>query len=78
MPAVPSKRLFAVGEPIHLDVTTGSGSITVSVGDSGRVEIRGDIEVRSKGLFGLSGRSREEAEAMVEEICGQPADRTQG
>jgi hypothetical protein len=62
------EQTLSVDEPILLDVSTGSGSITVESGPAGRVEIVGHIHVGS-GLFRRSGSSAEE---LVDEIEANP------
>ena len=44
-------RTLAVSGPVDLDVQTGSGEITVRVGDSAKVEVHGRIHA-NHGLFG--------------------------
>ena len=62
------EQSLAVDEAITLDVSTGSGSITVQSGASGRVEIVGHIKVGS----GLFRRSDESAREIVERIEANP------
>jgi len=48
-------RTLTVAGPVDLDVTTGSGSITVRAGESGTVRISGVIKPRRDFLFAKAG-----------------------
>ncbi len=48
------ERSLTVDEPIFLDVSTGSGSIKITTGRSGHVEVTGHIKV-GRGFFKRSG-----------------------
>ena len=43
---------LSVDEPIFLDVSTGSGTITITTGSSRRVEITGHINVKRGSFLG--------------------------
>ncbi len=62
------EQTLSVAETILLDVSTGSGSITIRSGDSGTVKVVGRIKVRST----FSGRSSAEAEELVEHFEANP------
>ena len=62
------EQTLSVDESILLDVSTGSGSITVSSGASGTVEIIGRIKV-GKGVF---RRSQGDAEELVQRFEENP------
>lgn len=57
-------RTLNVGEPLELDVQTGSGSIDIRAGATGKVEIHGDIRV---GGWKSSG-----ADEIVDKIKASP------
>lgn len=59
------QRSLTVTGPVELDVSTGSGSITVREGTSARVEVRGTIKARRNWLG--SGPSAEEKVRRLEE-----------
>jgi len=62
------ERTLSVDEAILLDVSTGSGSITISNGKSGTVEIIGHIKVGS----GFFKRSADEIEDLIEHFEADP------
>ncbi len=62
------EQTLDVDEPVVLDVSTGSGSITVQGGPAGRVEIVGHVKVGTS-LFRRSGESAQE---LVDEILANP------
>jgi hypothetical protein len=64
------ERSLSVDEPIILDVSTGSGSIKISSGNSSRVEITGRIEVNSGSFF--SRRSSSERQELVDRLESEP------
>jgi len=51
------QRTLNVSGPVELDVSTGSGAITIRAGESGRVEVRGAIYIRG-GFFSLGDSNR--------------------
>src|SRR4051812_49515615 len=57
-------RALNVGEPLELDVQTGSGSIDIKAGAAGKVEIHGEIRV---GGWEVSG-----ADELGEKIKASP------
>ncbi|MFQ5817010.1 MAG: DUF4097 domain-containing protein [Terriglobia bacterium] len=61
------ERTLQVTGPVDLDVTTGSGRITVRPGDAGTVQVRGTIKVR-RGWFG----GRRSAEEKVRTLEANP------
>jgi hypothetical protein len=62
------EQTLNVDEPILLDVSTGSGSITVQSGPAGRVEIIGHIKVGTS----LFRRSDKSAQELLEELMENP------
>jgi hypothetical protein len=61
------ERTVNVAEPVALDVTTGSGSITIRRGAAGQVEVHGSIRVGTGGA-----RSADEAEALARRLETEP------
>jgi DUF4097 and DUF4098 domain-containing protein YvlB len=61
------ERTVSVAAPTELDVTTGSGSITITRGTSGEVTVQGSIRVRSG-----SRRSAAEAEELARRLEANP------
>jgi len=57
---------------IFLDVSTGSGSITISSGAADRIEVTGHITVNKRSFLGLFKRSSKEMEEMVRKIEDNP------
>ena len=51
------QRTLTVSGPVDLDVSTGSGAITIRSGGSGRIEVRGSIYVRDR-FFSLRDAGR--------------------
>src|SRR5687768_13150906 len=68
------ERTLTVGQQPHVDVVSGSGSIEIRQGGSGRVEIRGRIRA---GDWGWS-RSRLRAEDHVKRLEANPPIEQQG
>ena len=64
------ERSLPVDGPIVLDVSTGSGSIKIHSGNSGRVEITGHIKVGSGSFF--SKRSSSEKQELVDQLVNDP------
>jgi DUF4097 and DUF4098 domain-containing protein YvlB len=68
-------RTLNVGEPLELDVQTGSGAIEVRAGAAGKVEVHGEIRVGNwKTLVG----ARAGAEEVVEKIKASPPIELEG
>jgi hypothetical protein len=61
------ERTVTVTEPVELDVTTGSGSITIARGTGGQVVVRGAIRVHTG-----SERSAADAEALARRLETNP------
>jgi hypothetical protein len=61
------ERTVSVTEPVELDVTTGSGSITITRGAGGEVAVHGSIRVRPG-----DARSAAEAEALARRLEMEP------
>ena len=66
------QQTVAVDGPILLDVTTGSGSITISPGTSDRVEITGHIKVSQRSFLGIFKKSDETKQEIVRQIESNP------
>jgi len=62
------EQTLSVDEPILLDVSTGSGSITIEAGAVDRVEIIGHVKVGSSWFR----RSEQSAAELVEQIVADP------
>jgi DUF4097 and DUF4098 domain-containing protein YvlB len=65
-------QTLSVDGPLLLDVSTGSGSIEISSGDSQSVEVTGHIKVGSKSFFGLFGRSHSKQQELVDRLENEP------
>jgi hypothetical protein len=61
------QRTLDVSEPLQLDVSTGSGAITIRGGAAGRVEVVGNIRV-GRGFRG----GADEAEEVVRRLEAEP------
>lgn len=57
---------LAVPDALHLEVTTGSGSIDITTGPSGKVEVVGKVKVNRNGLFRRGGDADEIIRKVVE------------
>ncbi len=66
------QQTVSVEEGILLDVSTGSGSITISSGQSGRVEVTGHIKVSNRSFLGIFKRSSEKIDEMVRAVESDP------
>jgi len=66
------ERTLQVDEAIVLDVSTGSGTIDISVGNSGRVEITGHITVRHRTIFGWFDKGEDDLVALAELFENEP------
>jgi len=66
------QQTLAVDGPILLDVTTGSGSITISSGTSDRVEITGHIKVSERSFLGIFNKSDASKQEIVHKIESDP------
>jgi DUF4097 and DUF4098 domain-containing protein YvlB len=66
------QQTLAIDGPILLDVTTGSGSITISPGNADRVEITGHIKVSEHSFLGIFKRSSESKQEIVRQIESDP------
>jgi hypothetical protein len=61
------ERTLTVTEPVELDVTTGSGSITIARGTGGQVVVHGEIRVHTSWE-----RSAADAEALARRLETSP------
>jgi hypothetical protein len=66
------QRTISVDEGVSLDVSAGSGSITIHAGDSGKIEIIGHIKVRRGGFLGLFKKSSDKQEEFVQLFESEP------
>jgi DUF4097 and DUF4098 domain-containing protein YvlB len=66
------QQTVAVNGPILLDVSTGSGSITISPGATDQVEITGHIKVNKRSFLGIFKRSTETQLEIVRQIESDP------
>ena len=66
------QQTISIDEPITLDVSTGSGAISIRAGDSGQVEITGHIKVRHGSFLGLFKTSSDEMQAFVDRFESEP------
>lgn len=62
------ERSFPVGEPLILDVDTGSGSIKIRSGPGDEVTIEGKIQVHRRFLWGKPGN----ADELIQEVKDNP------
>ena len=62
------EQSFSIDESILLDVSTGSGSITIRTGSAGQVEVSGNITIG----IGLFNRSNEKAQELVRRLEEDP------
>jgi hypothetical protein len=66
------QQTVPVEDGILLDVSTGSGSITISSGQSGQVEVTGHIKVSKRSFLGIFKRSSEKMDEMVRAVESDP------
>jgi len=66
------EETLSVDGPLVLDVSTGSGSIEISAGNSQRVEVTGHIKVGAGSFFGLFGGSSIEKQELVDQLENEP------
>ncbi len=66
------ERTIQVDEAITLDVSTGSGSIDIRAGQSGEVQITGEIKIRDSKAFGLFRRSEEDIDELIQRFESDP------
>jgi len=66
------QQTLSVDGPLLLDVSTGSGSIEISAGNSQRVEITGHIKVGAGSFLGVFGRSSGEKQELVDRLENEP------
>ncbi len=62
------QQSLSIDEPFVLDVSTGSGTINISAGDSRQVEITGHITVSSGSFLGFFKRNSEEMKEQVRQL----------
>ena len=68
------EQTLSVDEPVFLDVSTGSGSITIEAGAVDRVEIVGHVKVGNSWFR----RSEEGAQELVDQIVAEPPIKLDG
>jgi DUF4097 and DUF4098 domain-containing protein YvlB len=66
------QQTLSVDGPLVLDVSTGSGSIEITSGNSQRVEVTGHIKVGSGSLLGMFRRNSDEQQEVVEQLENEP------
>jgi len=66
------QRSISIDEAILLDVSTGSGAISIRAGTPGQVEITGHIKVRGGSFLGLFGTSSDDLQAFVDRFESEP------
>ena len=66
------QQTISIDEAVFLDVSTGSGKISIRAGDPGEIEITGHIKVRRGSFFGLFKTSSDELEAYVDQFESEP------
>jgi hypothetical protein len=66
------QQTISIDEPVALDVSTGSGSISIRAGAPGQVEITGHIKVGRGSFLGLFGTSSDEMQAYVDLFESEP------
>ncbi len=66
------EQTVSVDGPILLDVSTGSGSIKISSGNTNRVEVTGHITVQNRSFFGLFKKSTEDIQEMIRQLETEP------
>jgi hypothetical protein len=66
------QQTISIDDSVLLDVSTGSGKITIRAGDPGKVEIIGHIKVRRGGFLGLFNKSNEKQGELVELFESEP------
>lgn len=66
------QQTLSVDGPLVLDVSTGSGSIEITSGNSQRVEVTGHIKVGSGSFLGVFRRNSDEQQEVVEQLENEP------
>ena len=66
------QETLSVDGPLVLDVSTGSGSIEITSGNSQRVEVTGHIKVSAGSFLGMFKRSSDEKQALVDQLENEP------
>jgi len=66
------QQSIPIDEPVLLDVSTGSGTISIRTGDSGQVKIIGHITVRRGKFFGLFAKRDEDIEGFAQRFESEP------
>ena len=66
------QQTISIDEPVLLDVSTGSGTVSIRAGDPGQAEITGHIKIRRGSFLGLFKTSSEEMLAFVERFESEP------
>ena len=59
---------LSVPDALHLEVTTGSGSIDIDTGPSGSVSVVGKVKVNRRGLFRRGG----DADEIIQQVLDNP------
>ena len=66
------QQTLSVDGPLVLDVSTGSGSIEISSGNSQRVEVTGHIRVSSGSFLGIFKLNSSEKQELVDQLESEP------
>lgn len=66
------QQTISIDEPVRLDVSTGSGTISIHAGDPGQVEITGHIKVGRGSFLGLFRTSSDEMQTFVDRFESEP------
>jgi len=66
------QETLSVDGSLILDVSTGSGSIEITSGDSQRVEVTGHIKVGAGSFLGLFTRNSDERQELVDRLENEP------
>lgn len=66
------QQTLSVDGPILLDVSTGSGTIKISTGNSEQVEVTGHITARSGSFLGIFKRNSKELQEIVRQLESEP------
>ncbi len=66
------QQTISIDEGVPLDVSTGSGTISIRAGDPGQVEIIGHIKVRHRSFLGLFKTSSDDMQAIIDRIESEP------
>jgi DUF4097 and DUF4098 domain-containing protein YvlB len=66
------QQTISINESVLLDVSTGSGTISIRAGAPGQVEVTGHIKVRRGSFLGLFKTSSDEMQEFVDRFESEP------